>query len=310
MPTWRTKALLQKILSIFPWRHRLYHWFRWRVLGTLGHGPGAHQKRLTWAGQHIRYYLQHSGAQGLPPLILELGTGEFTTVPMALFLCGAEKILTVDVAQLFNRAYFLAMLDSLASYSRDALRTLLPLLQAKRLDVLRSLAHRAEELTIPEILAACRIEALVTDARTTGLPNQSADLILSNTTLEHIPRETLSGILTEFRRILKPEGIMSHLIDMSDHYEHTDHSITPYHYLQYDYRTWKRFNSAFIYQNRLRLPDYVQLIKETGFEALETWTYAANPDLLAQVSLDPAFQHYTPEALAITHLWSISKVKQ
>ncbi len=310
MPSWKTKALLQKLLSHLPWRHQIYHWLRWRFFGTLESGPEAHQKRLAWAGQHISYYLRHSGAQELPSLILELGTGEFTTIPIALFLCGAEKILTIDIEELFTRPYFLAMLNSLAGYSFDALSSLLPLLQAERLEMLRFLAKHAEKMAISEILAACRIEARVSDARSTGLPDQSVDLILSNTTLEHIPQRTLAGILNELHRILKPEGIMSHLIDMSDHYEHTDHNITPYHFLQYDPRTWKKFNSPFIYQNRLRLSDYEQLIEETGFEALETWTYAANPDLLEEVRLSLKFQNYAAEDLAVTHLWSITKAKQ
>jgi hypothetical protein len=310
VPSWKTKALLQNIISLFPWRQKLYHWLRRHILGTLDSSPQAHYKRLEWTGRHITYYLEHTGRSSLPPTILELGTGEFTTVPMALFLCGAEKILTIDIEQLFSRAYFLDMLESLAGCSPETLQSLLPLFNAARLEHLQSLSRQAEKMTLSQILTSVGIEARVTDARQTGLPERSVDLIISNTTLEHIPPEILPGILTEFNRILRLDGIMSHLVDMSDHYEHTDHSITPYHYLQYDLRTWKRYNSPFIYQNRLRLPDYVQLIEKAGFEALETWTYAANPDLLAQVNLAPAFQHYTPEALAVTHLWSVSKVKQ
>ncbi len=307
MTAWKTKAQLQRTLSRLPWRHQIYHWLRRHVLKTLDAGPEAHQKRLEWAGKHIQYYQKNTEAEQLPPLILELGTGEFVTVPIALFLCGAARVVSIDIEQLFRRTYFLAMLQSLAQYPANELADLLPLFQPERFEILQNLAEKADHLSIEAILATLQIETRIMDAQKTSYPENQFDLILSNTTLEHIPPKTLEKILEEFHRILKPGGWMSHLVDMSDHYEHSDHAISPYNYLQYDAASWQKFNSPFLYQTRLRAPDYLSMLKAVGFEPIETWTYAAQPEALNRIALAPEFLHYKSDQLAITHLWSITR---
>ena len=65
-----------------------------------------------------------------------------------------------------------------------------------------------------------------------SLQKESVDFICSNNTFEHIPQEILRDILVEFKRVLHPNGLMSHFIDMSDHFAHFDSRITIYNFLQ------------------------------------------------------------------------------
>ncbi len=276
---------------------------------TLQANPEEHEKRLAWAARHIQYYIKHSGQDQLPSLILELGTGEFPTVPIALFLCGADRVTTIDIEKLFHRGYFLAMLKALASIPRDKMKKYLPALKDARLAILKQTAKKAQNISTTTLLLTFKINYQIMDARKLTFEKDSFDLILSNTTLEHIPLDDLQQIMTSFHRVLKPEGIMSHLIDMSDHFEHSDHSITAYNYLQFDSKTWAKFNTPFLYQNRLRYPDYVRLIDEAGFEPLESWTYAAHAEALENLPLDPAFKGYPTKDLSITHLWSVARPK-
>jgi SAM-dependent methyltransferase len=309
LSSWKTKAALQRLLSKLPWRQQIYHWVRWRVIKTLKANPSEHEKRLSWAARHMEYTFKHSGQEKLPSRILELGTGEFPTVPIALFLCGAERVTTLDIEKLFHRGYFLAMLEALASIPRDTMKKYLPALKDARLAILKQTAENAQNTSTEAILSTFKINYQIMDARKLTFEKDSFDLILSNTTLEHIPPDDLQQILTSFHQVLKPEGLMSHLIDMSDHFEHSDHSITAYNYLQFDSETWAKFNTPFLYQNRLRCPDYVRLMDKAGFDSIETWTYAANPQALESLPLDLAFKTYPAESLSITHLWSVTRVK-
>ena len=64
------------------------------------------------------------------------------------------------------------------------------------------------------------------------------DAIISTDTFEHIPFSELRLILDDLKKVLKPSGILSVCIDYSDHYSHTDKSISDLNFLKYsDYIT-------------------------------------------------------------------------
>ena len=77
------------------------------------------------------------------------------------------------------------------------------------------------------------------------------------------------SIFSELRRTLKDSGIISAQIDYSDHYAHTDDTISLLNYLKFDDKTWKRYNHNCHYQNRLRHYDYLRIFKEIGFIVVE-----------------------------------------
>src|SRR5437763_12408067 len=76
-------------------------------------------------------------------------------------------------------------------------------------------------------------------------------------------------IFRQFRRISADGAIMSHWIDMSDHYMNFDSSIGPFNFLRFSPRTWRLFNNDLQYQNRLRVPDFRRLHEETGWKILK-----------------------------------------
>ena len=107
------------------------------------------------------------------------------------------------------------------------------------------------------------------DMRSTDFADGAFDACISTSTFEHIPIADLRAILIELRRILRPGGIVSAHIDYSDHYEHTDKSITRLNYLRYDEKSWARHNHRNHYQNRLRHGHYVELFDGLGFKAVQ-----------------------------------------
>ena len=68
---------------------------------------------------------------------------------------------------------------------------------------------------------------------------------------------------------MKDDGIVSAKIDYSDHYAHTDKTISLLNYLKFDQNGWKKHNHNCHFQNRLRHYDYVKIFKKCGFVVIE-----------------------------------------
>ncbi len=141
------------------------------------------------------------------------------------------------------------------------------------------------------------------DAASTNLPDESIDLIVSNATLEHIPKDSIKEILKESYRILKPTGILSHAIDYKDHWAYIDSNLSYFDFLQYSEKSWKFKNPDLNYQNRLRHSDYKELFLSAGFIIQhEEPNYPSEKDIegLRNLKLNEVFRSkYSFEELSI-----------
>ncbi|MGC8652362.1 MAG: class I SAM-dependent methyltransferase, partial [Candidatus Kryptoniota bacterium] len=151
------------------------------------------------------------------------------------------------------------------------------------------------------------IELIVGDARRTEFPDDTFDLICSNNTFEHIPLTVLQSILLELNRILKPTGVMSHSIDMSDHFAHFDRSLSSFNFLKYSERQWRFINNSLLTQNRLKLSDFLTLFQECGFKTLIHEDRMGNRSELSRVPLNKKFKRYAAEDLLVTHSLIVSR---
>jgi hypothetical protein len=135
------------------------------------------------------------------------------------------------------------------------------------------------------------------DARTLPVEDATFDVIATTTTLEHIPEDILHGIMKECTRVLRSQGLMSHLIDYSDHYANSDPDINEFNYLRFDERQWKKFNPSIHFQNRFRTPFYVKLFKDSGFEIVEYSTWKGACECLEKTPVSRAFRNLSFEEL-------------
>ena len=94
------------------------------------------------------------------------------------------------------------------------------------------------------------------------------DACLSTNTLEHIPKKDIIKIFTELKRIVRNNGLISSVIDYSDHYAHTDKKISAVNFLQYSEKEYGKYNHAVHYQNRLRHYDYENIFLDLGFKII------------------------------------------
>lgn len=141
------------------------------------------------------------------------------------------------------------------------------------------------------------------DARDTGLPDQSVDLIYSTATLEHIPEPDIEAILHECARILRANGRLCFTIDYHDHYASSDKSIGFMNFYRFSDEEWKRYSPPSHYQNRLRHSEFINLFERNGWNIVEsrpifdTWSETD----LAKVPLAPRFQNYSHEDLVASN---------
>jgi len=95
------------------------------------------------------------------------------------------------------------------------------------------------------------------------------DSCISTATLEHFPISDLDKAFKNLKKIIKKDGIISATIDYSDHYNHTDGKIGPLNFLQYDKKSWKKYNSPYLFQNRLRHNNFRDFFLRMNYKIIE-----------------------------------------
>jgi len=154
------------------------------------------------------------------------------------------------------------------------------------------------------------ITYLIEDSRKLSLPDNSIDLVNSNNTFEHIYPNILIPILKEFRRIVKKQdGVMSHFIDMSDHFAHFDNSINIYNFLQFSDKQWKWIDNSIQPQSRMRIYDYKQIYNDLNIPISEEIFRVGNLNELKEIRLAEKFANKPIEEIAKSHCHFISNMK-
>lgn len=301
-PPWYVKALVQKTISRLPGSQRINRWMQEHVTGGVRLTDTHFADKFGHAADHVAHWHRYRGAPDGSERVLELGTGWYPIVPLCLFACGFGPVRSLDLrAWLEAPAQRLALRRLLAWRREGHANALEPYIDEDRWRDLQRLEAAYEPFSDPAFRRAFGLETVVGDARDTGWPDASVDFIVSNNTFEHIPEPVLRDILAEFRRLAAPGAVMSHFIDLSDHFAHADPSISIYHFLRYSPRAWARIDNDLQPQNRLRWPDYHALYDALGLPAHEVKVRPGDPAALAREPVHPHFLRHTPDQLAISH---------
>ena len=95
------------------------------------------------------------------------------------------------------------------------------------------------------------------------------DICISTTALEHFSVIDLQNYLLDLKKVLNDNGLISSLIDYSDHYSHTDKNINTLNFLSYSKKELEKYNNSYLYQNRLRHQDYKKLFIDQGYKIVK-----------------------------------------
>lgn len=302
---WILKAAVQKTISLLPLRNQINFWFQKNITRGVRLDAGHLRWKLIHARDHLAFRRKYG--EDLPPVCLELGTGWYPIVPIMLFLHGAQKIQTIDLnAHLTKATLQTSCQKIILEKTAGRLEKIFPELQPDRWIHFMKTAERLTGLSLEEALNELHIKATVGDARQLAVPDHTFDFICSNNTFEHIFPEVLADILREFKRVLKPGGVMSHFIDLSDHFAHFDPSINIYNFLRFSEKQWSWIDNDIQPQNRLRWPQYKLLYQELNLSITEESVREGAADLLKQIPVHREWKNFTTEELAISHGYLVS----
>ncbi len=322
MIKWYVTAALQGVFSVLPASAEIDYQYQKLITGTTQPSPERLRELLRdgfrEAAAHLRHYRTQAGPGALPALTLELNAGNFPAAALGLALAGAARVRVFDSQRMVVPELFRAVLSMLRFYGtspearEDSIypAELLPDLQPERLAALQqvieeTLARRS--LPIPaEALGYLNVELVGDDPRRMGLDAGSANLIVSGSTLEHYRTPVLGAILEECRRVIAPNGVMSHFIDLGDHYARLDPAIGVYNFLRYTEARWNLFNNPLLFQNRLRISDHRALHAAAGFQIVAETIEGEDPLALSRVPLARQFQAYPEADLLPVLVWLVS----
>ena len=306
---WRQKAWIQTWISRLPsaWGYHAYYQMQRRFGGLRVTDPTSRMG----GGVSIWRHLREQGQERADRFCLEIGTGWRLNTPIALWLLGAKQIITVDLHRYLKPELVFEDVQFLREHP-EKIAEIYPTegLRGDRLE--RLLKCPLTRTNCDALLELCQIQYLAPqDASALPLAGHSVDLEFSFNVFEHIPGPVLSHILTEGRRVLKPTGLSIHCVDYTDHFSHSDGSISSVNFLQYEDRDWDRLaGNRYMYMNRLRVDDFEQLFQGAGYQIL---THVRDVDEAAlrllkngEIPLATPYQDRSLEVLATAESWFVA----
>jgi SAM-dependent methyltransferase len=178
--------------------------------------------------------------------LLELGPGELLSSAVIAHAGGAESMTLVDAGP-----YALPGLDRYRE-----LAALLSRRWGCEVDA-------GDAGTLHEILTRCRARYLTDGLESLRrLPAASVDVAWSHAMLEHVREPELLPLLRELRRVLAPDGITSHQVDLQDHLDYALNN------LRFSRRVWESgpIARSGCYTNRVGFSRMLELFSQAGFE--------------------------------------------
>jgi len=305
MKKWVLKAIIQKLISWLPNSHEVNFWFQKNITKGVRLSDDYFGDKLMHAQDHLKHFRTH-----LPKgqfCSLELGTGWYPVVPLAMYLAGAKNCTSIDLNPLMTNASFGQTIEKFKEWFKAGKLThlepyFLPekVSQLIKIDITKS--------SFETLLVVFNFEYRVGDAQAMQDENETYDLIHSNNVFEHVHPPVLRNILLEFKRVLKQNGLMSHFIDMSDHFAHLDNSITIYNFLRFSPQAWRKIDNEVQPQNRCRLSDYEEMYATLNLPISAKDVRPGSIVDLEKIKLADCFSSKTKEDLAISHVHLVNTI--
>jgi SAM-dependent methyltransferase len=154
-----------------------------------------------------------------------------------------------------------------------------------------------EANSVSEMMEICNADYLISGLSSLkSIESNSVDFIWSHAVLEHIKRSEFLDIMKELRRIVRDDGVCSHVVDLRDH---IDCSLNN---LRFSEKIWESnfmANSGF-YTNRIQYPLMLDMFKEAGFaiKSVEVDRWESLP--IKRSELDKQFSSFTDEELRVS----------
>ena len=304
MARWIVKALVQRMIGFMPNPDYWSDLVQRKVAGSVDLTYPFFLSRLDVARRNLDAFGGRTG----PAEVLELGTGWFPIVPIALRLAGASHVRTCDIVEHVSPERLSATLQAFSRAAGDGeLTRRFPSTDHALLQQIQSVD--ATRQTCGESLRSLGVDYMVGDFPGASLPPASIDLIVSHAVLEYISASPFRELLDAFRRVLKSDGAMSHWIDFSDEYAYFDKNISPLHFLKYPDWAWRIINNPFIPLSRLRIDDVRRLFANAGFSIYQEELVKLDSEAMRKLPLAREFANRDIEDLRVLDAWISARIR-
>tara|TARA_B100001113_G_C21008590_1_gene578221 strand:- start:139 stop:1005 length:867 start_codon:yes stop_codon:yes gene_type:complete len=271
---WRTKIFTKFILSKLPFNYRI-----WAKIGLFRHGA---MDDFSYAWEVLKKHTSNLNIKknwkGL-----ELGPGDGVLSSLLAPALGSSGLTLVDSG---NYAH-----NDMILYDKQ----------------IKSFKKSNPDIYLPNIIFEKDINTMLSyvngiymskglmSLKTIG--ELSFDLIFSQAVLEHVRRHEFEETMKECYRLLKPNGVMSHVIDFKDHLGGDLNNLRFSSYLWE--KDWFAPKSGF-YTNRLKLSEIIIICEKVGFniEIIEKKRWKILPNKKSQFAKE--FQGISDDDLSIS----------
>lgn len=267
----------------------------WKRLGMFEHGDMNHPARA------LETYLMHAqtgmGVGGGNPTkpnnqdfsVLELGPGDSVFTALIAKAHGASRSWLVDAGPFATTdpAAYVAMADYLRARHYQ-------------------LPFSSTFTDLQSVLSACHAEYLTAGvASLSKIPSKSVDFCFSNAVLEHIPKGDFSRLACELKRLLKPDGVCVHRVDLKDHLGGGLNN------LRFSEATWEGqfFNRSGFYTNRIRYAEMLAMFERAGFKCEVVRKATWNQLPIARTALAKEFKTLPDEDLLVSGFDMVLRIK-
>ncbi len=232
---------------------------RKRATGKL---PANYPARL----RRMRETFERNGVLKDGGRVLEVGTGWFHWEAIATHLFYGTSGVLFDVWD--NRQF-----DALQNYfgQLDRMADSLGLDERSLSRARSALAKIKASSSWEELYGALGFEYTINETGMLGeLADGSFDLVISAGVLEHVDAGIAEGVAKGIAGALKPGGYAFNSINIRDHLQQYDRSVSEKNYLRYSDRVWNTaLNNRVQYINRIQRKEWLRLFENAGLELLE-----------------------------------------
>jgi SAM-dependent methyltransferase len=237
---WWLKISIKLVWSRLPVRYSF-----WKKLGFFKHGlmdnPEYVSSVFTMHWNRVDFPRKGDGCHAM-----ELGCG--------------DSLASCQIARSFNvQKYYLVDAGPFSSMDMNLYKTVAKKLRAKGLPV-----QDVENCnTVPEMLSLMNSTYLAEGLFSLkSIPSNSVDFIWSQAVLEHIRRGEFLETMKELRRIIRPDGVISHRVDLRDHLGGALNN------LRFSEKWWESdfMASSGFYTNRIQFNAMLDCMRSAGFD--------------------------------------------
>ena len=294
-----------KIFSLLPFGSRFYSYAQEHITKSIFASRLRVDQKLKVGLAYWNWLMQNDCADRVTENVVDLGAGWHPTIPLLWHAFGADRQVLLDVhpnmdaRQVFDTARFFRELASESQWPGRAFLRRLPELQP----VTTNDANEA--------LKQIGIEYHAPYGKLLANQTGAFSAVVCTQALLHISKPVQIAIFKEIHHGLRSGGLFLATVHFVAQFRNPELRPGHYAHLRYSPAIWERcINSSLMSFNRLKGPDYRELLEQAGFRIREFKLTEPTPEDLAELKrtrVHPSFNRYSEPDLAARGVFFVAE---